>query len=285
MPSNWNLLLDFLYSHAMKPFETISKTRLSALRKLTQKKYRIESKKFLVEGLRSVEEAIASPWNIETVLMTPEFISAASHQNILQQMREKKISTYSISSKELNKITDTVHAQGIVAVVQQTLQSQANPDKLQSYNIIVAVDEIAEPGNLGTIIRTCDWFGVDAMLMSKNSVELFNPKVVRATVGSIFHIPIVAEVDMPSVLQKLRTKGFHIYTTVIEGGVDVTKVSWREKAVFVFGNEARGISADIVQLADTKIRIPRIGKAESLNVGIACGIVLASFRFHLSAKS
>lgn len=264
----------------MKSLEPVSKAKLTALRKLTQKKYRIENKKFLVEGLPGVEEAIASSWAVEGVLMTPEFVSSASHQGIVKQVGEKNISTFSISSRELDGITDTVQAQGIVAVVRQTSQPRAAIDKLQSYNFIVAVDEITEPGNLGTIVRTCDWFGVDTVLVGKNSVELFNPKVVRAAAGSIFHIPIISDVDIGSVLEKLRKNGFHIYTTVLEGGVDVTKVSWQEKAVFVFGNEARGVSADSVRLADTKILIPRIGRAESLNVGIACGIVLARVRFN-----
>jgi TrmH family RNA methyltransferase len=265
----------------MKSIQPISRAKLSSLRKLLQKKHRAESGKFLVEGARGVEELLASDWMTELVVMTKEFMD--SHGQLLSRLNENHILANTISSRDLRTISDTEHPQGVLAVVQQHGHRAATLEKLRK-GLIVVADEITEPGNLGAIIRTCDWFGVDAVVVSKDSVELFNPKVVRATAGSMFHFPIITDVETKLILQNLRDEGFDIYATVAHGGVDCSKVQWSEKAAVVFGNEAQGISEEIQRLADTKIQVPRIGKAESLNVGIACGVVLACVRLEVQPQ-
>jgi len=259
----------------MKSIQPLSKSKLSSLRKLLQKKYRVASKKFIVEGLRAVEEVLASDWKPETVLVTKSF--ADVHKELLRHIDEKNIPLYTITSRDLEAISDTEHAQGIVAIVHQRTYSVSLLENMQS-GVVAAVDEITEPGNMGTIIRTCDWFGVDGVVVSTNSVEVFNPKVVRAAAGSIFHVPIATDVRLQSVLANLKSRGFHLYVTVVDDGIDVTKAEWAEKAIIVFGNEARGVSEEIKNLADTKVFVPRIGRAESLNVGVACGVVLGCWR-------
>lgn len=259
----------------MKAIQPLSKSKLSSLRKLLQKKYRAGSKKFLVEGLRTVEEVLASDWNTEMVLVTKSF--ADGHDQLLKQVIETNIPLYTITSRDIETMSDTEHAQGVVAIVHQKKYGVSFLEDVQS-GIVVAVDGITEPGNMGTIIRTCDWFGVNGVIVSTNSVELFNPKVVRATAGSIFHVPIATDVRLQSGLAHLKRKGFHLYVTALDDGIDVSKVAWAEKAVIVFGNEARGVSEEIRDLADTKVFVPRIGRAESLNVGVACGVVLGCWR-------
>lgn len=259
----------------MKSILPLSRSNLSSLRKLLQKKYRHKSKTFLVEGLHSVEEALASDWKVEVVLVTKPFTEA--HEQLIGQIEQRNITLRSITSRDVEAISDTEHAQGVVAVVHQKKYNALFLENVGA-GMLVALDEVTEPGNLGAVIRTCDWFGVNAVMVSANSVELFNPKVVRATSGSIFHVPIITDVNMQSVLASLRSKGFRIYVTVIEDGVDVRNIQWSEKGVFVFGNEARGVSSQIKNLADALVCIPRFGRAESLNVGVACGVVLGSWR-------
>lgn len=271
----------------MKELPFISKVQVSDVRKLLQRKYRTETKKFLVEGWRSVAEAIASDWVVEMVLATSEFFADPAHRELFRRVQEKRIPTIQLQSKNVKKISDTVHAQGVAAVVLQKLYSRTILDVLNrdqrrslSGSVIVALDGVAEPGNMGTIIRTCDWFAVDALLTSTESVEIFNPKVVRSAMGSIFHLPIVSDIDLLSELERMKGRGIRVYASAVEKGEEIDKVLWHENVVIVFGNEARGVSENVMNIADKKISIPRFGKAESLNVGMACGVVLAMRRLY-----
>jgi TrmH family RNA methyltransferase len=141
--------------------------------------------------------------------------------------------------------------------------------------ILVAVDSLSDPGNLGTIIRTCDWFGVDGVLIGRNSVDLYNPKVVRASMGGVFHLRIVDDVDLLSTLSQAKNSGFAVYVTDAGGEAHFDRTNYSRKSVIVFGNEAWGISDQIRSLADVRVAIRRYGAAESLNVAVASGIVLS----------
>lgn len=262
----------------MKKLQPISKSKLSSVRKLLQRKYRTESKKFLVEGARNVAEALASEWTVELMLLRPDVLSDAHGQELLHRAVQKKVPSYQIAEEALAKISDTVHSQGIIAVVQQRLYDMSVFDASNLSSIVVALDGIMEPGNMGTVIRTCDWFGVDAILIGKESVEVFNPKVVRSAMGSTFHIPFVADVNLAWALEELKGKGFSLYATVAQEGERIERIQWKQKPIIVFGNEAHGVSRDVMRIADEMLTIPRFGRAESLNVGIACGVVLGLLR-------
>jgi TrmH family RNA methyltransferase len=181
----------------------------------------------------------------------------------------------SVSAHESEQLGDTVTSQGILCVVRaRDLSGIAVLAELAADACVVALDEVADPGNVGTIIRTCDWFGVGAVVLGGNSVELFNPKLLRSAMGSIFHLPVIHEPNFPAFLADAGQSGWQIWTTAANGGTLPPR--GRERKIILFGNEARGVSAEIASLASTIITIPRRGKAESLNVAVSCGVVLGA---------
>jgi TrmH family RNA methyltransferase len=136
---------------------------------------------------------------------------------------------------------------------------------------------VSDPGNLGTILRTCDWFGVDAVLLGKGCVSLYNEKVVRSTSGSIFHLPIYEDVDLLKTLPELKNNGFTLVSTVMDGE-SLIQTLLPEKTVLVLGNEAHGVNEAVKKISDRQVSIPRFGNAESLNVGVACAVFLSQWR-------
>ncbi|MBI5476600.1 MAG: RNA methyltransferase [Ignavibacteriales bacterium] len=262
----------------MKPFENIPQSLLKSYSKLTQKKYRQSERKFLVEGVRLVEEALKSDWEIESIVISNHGL--VKEVGTLTNLKiNKDVELFSCSEKDFKKLTDTVTSQGIIAIVKMKEYQLKNFwNKPSKRSVIVALDDVADPGNVGTILRTCDWFGVDGVLLSKDTVDVFNPKVVRGTMGAIFHIPIISDVDLVPMIDKGVKDGFKVITTILDGGKPLNKFAFPEKAIIVFGNEARGVSAEIQNLSYDSITIPKYGDAESLNVAISCGIILNSYR-------
>lgn len=256
----------------------ITKEKLKSIRKLSQKKFREIENKFIVEGSKIIREALASDWTTESVLVTNEFFSNPSNNDLFKIIEKEGVPVFQISPNDLDAMTDTVTAQGIAAIVQEKKTHNINLETLNlPDSVIVAVDRISDAGNLGTIIRTCDWFRIDALLIGQDSVELFNPKVVRGTMGSIFHFPIYRNVDLMRWLSNTKTLGYGVYTATMNGS-PLHSQNYSRKSVFVFGSESHGVSDEILTIADAKITIPKFGKAESLNVAVACGIVIANFK-------
>ncbi len=254
----------------------ITKQQLADIKLLLQKKYREESGKFIIEGWKSVQEAANAGVKIDTVLYDELRVE---NKKLLSWLQDHARRTYQVKSKELDSIADTVTAQGIVAVLPMfSGAEQIAPLFEKKTSTIVVLDGINDPGNLGTIIRTCDWFGVDAVVIGKNSVELYNPKVVRATMGSIFHLPIDEDADLQQFLALCKQQKYSIYSTVLTGSKDIRTVAFAERSVVVIGSESHGVSPEVSALADHRILIPQFGKAESLNAAMACGIILSSMK-------
>lgn len=254
----------------------ITKQQLADIKLLLQKKYREEAGKFIIEGWKSVQEAANAGVKIDTVLYDELRIE---NKKLLSWLQDHARRTYQVKTKELDSIADTVSAQGIVAVLPMfSGAEQIAPVFEKKSSTIVVLDGINDPGNLGTIIRTCDWFGVDAVVIGKNSVELYNPKVVRATMGSIFHLPIDDDADLKQFLTLCRHQKYSIYSTELTGSKDIRTVAFAERSVVVVGSESHGVSPEISGLADHKILIPQFGKAESLNAAMACGVILSSMK-------
>ena len=241
---------------------------------------------FIVEGWRAVEEVCAALNEIEILVCTKEADANRRFAPVLNMARKKSKEVLEASSKEFEFVADTVTAQGIAAVVKKRAVDTADVERKivqQDQAFVVALDQISDPGNLGTIIRTSDWFGIDAIVLSPNCVEPYNPKVVRSTVGSIFHLPILDcsdAVDLfAETMMKLKGNGFTIVGAEVSGNVDVRNYVWPKKSVLVIGNEARGISPEISKMLDARVAIPKFGRAESLNAGTAAGIILAHHSF------
>ena len=262
----------------------LSKSELKYLRSLSQKKFRDAERKFLLEGWRAVKDALNSTFKIELAAILPRYVENPDYETILHQLETRRVAVKEVTELELKQISDTVHSQGIVALVHQRRHDIRAIFDGKS-NLIVAADSIADPGNIGSILRTCDWFGVDAVLLGKGSVELYNEKVVRSTAGSIFHMPVVEDVDLAETLPKLRTNGFYIAATAGDGMSGYGSIEAMEKTAIVFGSEAKGISREVREAANTIARIPKFGQAESLNVGVVCGIILAHIKSNQNPKS
>ena len=196
---------------------TLSSNQLKQVTKLQQKKFREEEKKFFVEGFRGVEEAINSDWEIEMLITTAKSYSSDMGGKVFSAATKKRILPFEISEKEFAKLSDTENAQGILAIVhQKNFQLNAQNSLLYALrSTLIAFDSVNDPGNLGTMLRTCDWFGVDGILLGKNCVELFNPKVVRASMGAIFHLPIFVEQDLGKEIPTLKENGFHVATATV----------------------------------------------------------------------
>lgn len=255
----------------------LTKAKLKELKQLTHKKFRDETRLFLVEGVRLVHEAALSDFHIEEAFHTADLADHPLGPGVLEALRHKTQNIHLISSRELESLGETETVQSVIAVLRQR---QFSPEIMlrcpDAQCTLVAFDGIADPGNVGSMVRTCDWFGVDGIMIGRDSVELYNPKVLRATMGGVFHLPIAEEVDLLSTISKAKEAGFKVYVTDVNGETHYDHVTYDAKSLIIFGNEAWGVSDQVREMADVKLVIRRYGAGESLNVAVACGIVLSS---------
>ena len=233
----------------------ITKNQIKFIKSLSLKKNRIKEQLFIAEGEKIVSELLRSDFEIKNIYATKEW--KVSNDNITQ-----------ISNAELQRISNLKSPNKVLAVVQFK-----NHKIIKHDGITLVLDEINDPGNLGTIIRMCDWFGVKQIICSKNTVDIFNPKVVQSAMGSAFRVQ-VNYTDLENYLSDITTP---IYGAFMDGK-NLKEVKIPKSAHLVMGNEANGISAEINKLITDKVAIKNIGKsAESLNVAVATSILLHVF--------
>ena len=249
----------------------ISKKKIKYIASLNQKKFRLKENKFIVEGINSVEEGLNSNFKCEEIYYSNDF--ADKNLEVIKSILKIDTEKIQLTHSEFSKISDTKSPQGIAAVFQIPSRKKIINS---SDSIIVYLDNINDPGNLGTIIRTCDWFGVLTILLSKDCAEYTNPKAVRSSAGSIFHLSIYDDAS-PENLGELKNKDYQIFCSDLTGE-NIYEINFPEKLVLIFSNEAHGPSKEIPEIADKKISIPKSGKAESLNVAIAAGIILSQIK-------
>ncbi|MCX6142730.1 MAG: RNA methyltransferase [Ignavibacteriales bacterium] len=261
----------------------ITKNEIKYIRSLSQKKNRQTEQKFVVEGWRALKEVLNSASKVEIAGVLSRYLDDPDYKGILSKLEERGAVVRELTETELNALADTVHAQGVIAVVQQK-KGSLEPDVLKKASLVVVADAVSDPGNLGSIIRSSDWFNIDLLLLGKGCVELHNDKVIRSTVGSIFHLPIVEDIELLSTLRVLKKNGFCVIALSGDGKHSYEDQPMSGKLAIVLGSEAHGVSAEVRTLADDIVRIPKYGKAESLNVGVACGIVLARIRSQRETK-
>lgn len=248
----------------------ISKNDLQYYSSLLNKKFRKVENKFLVEGKKSVLEGVNSDYNCEVIFVTHKF--AEKNKDFLSELKNRKKNTVNLKQKEFQKISDTETPQGIAAVFAKP-NFQFSTKAISDKDISVVLDNISDPGNLGTIFRNCDWFGIKNILLSNNIVDYTNPKVIRSSMGSIFHISIYENVNQHH-LKKLKEEGFEVLCADIEGE-NVFNYKSEKKKILVLSSESHGLSKEIEKVSDKKICIPKIGNAESLNVASASAVLLA----------
>jgi len=237
----------------------LSKSQISLLKSLQHKKERKENGLFLVEGYKSVIEFINSSYQIEAIYHTASF--ASKMLNLSQ-----KINLYNISVTDIEKISSLKTPQEVIALVKIPLHPPLNNQKLrQKFSLVL--DGIQDPGNMGTIIRTADWFGIDNIICSEDTVDAYNPKVVQASMGSLSRIN-VHYADITSVLPQI---GLPIFGAMLNGE-NIYQTKFGNEGLIVMGNEGNGLRPEVERLISKAITIPRAGKAESLNVGIATAL-------------
>ena len=250
----------------------LSKSQIQLITSLRINKFRKKNGRFIAEGPKLVQELLLSSFAAETLCATEEWI----HEN--GSRIKKDVQLISITEKELNRISALKKPNQVLAVVKIPDQPEQLPD--MDKNLVLMLDNISDPGNLGTIIRTADWFGVQHIICSENCADVYNPKVVQATMGSIFRVKIQYQI-LKEILQSLPDE-IPIYGTLLDGN-NIYEADLEKNGVILIGNESHGISDNLLPLVKKKIRIPdyspeKSSSAESLNASIAAAIVLAEFR-------
>lgn len=236
--------------------------------KLERRRFRDDEGVFLIEGKKIFIEAQAAGLEIIQVLVTEKFL-----QQQTEFVREQKLQQFPImhlSENNLTRLAGTKTPQGIMAVIKKP---SIDLETIASSQVIVACENIRDPGNLGTILRTADWFGVKNILVSSDGVDPYNDKVIRATMGSLFHLNLFISVSFVSDCLVLKDKGFKIVVSrpEVQENFSPQKSS---KICLVVGNESEGTTPEVDQIADATYAIPRYGKAESLNVAVSFGIMM-----------
>ena len=237
--------------------------------KLHQKKYRADFNEFLVEGFKGVEEALNSGYPINYLIIDSRF--RESKQDLIKKAEGKGAEIFFCNKPEADKIKTTDTFPGILAVVKILPLSIG---KIAENGPIIILDRINDPGNLGTIIRTADWFGIQNILLSEDSVDLYSPKAVRSTMGSIFHIKAIESTNIVQSIEQLKKKGYNIIALDIKGD-SLENLESFPKSAYIFGSESHGIRNTLLDLADKKITIQGKGKSQSLNVAVSAGILMS----------
>lgn len=253
--------------------EALSKNRRKQIRALLRKKERRATGLFLAEGSRVCEAAAESEAEIASVLATPRYGKTQEEARVLSALLSRADESFACSDDDLRQVSDTESAQGILAVCRW---KETSLDDLlaKSPSLLVALDGVADPGNVGTILRAADWFGAQGVLLGCGCAEATNPKSVRASAGSIFHVPVLSGRPLAECLEALRRKGFRV--VVADAGGDPDWLGWRRgPSVLVMGSEARGVGPLTRETADAVVAVPRRGRAESLNVAMAAAVLLA----------
>ncbi len=246
------------------------------LSKLQQKKFRHEFAEFVIEGVKGVEEALNAGAEVLLVVVDGNRRAEENLTALIKLAETKKIPVEFCGYKDIDEIKSTETFPGILAVVEQP---EVSLEDLQGN--IICLDGIKDPGNLGTIIRTADWFGITGIILSEDCVDLYNPKVVRSTMGSIFRVKTFKSGGVKNDLKHLQKSGY-ILNGLVMTGKKIDKLDRRGKQIFILGNESHGIRQEVENILDKKYTIlgfhqsgGQAGRAESLNVAVAAGILMS----------
>jgi TrmH family RNA methyltransferase len=238
----------------------VSKNQIKLITSLQHKKYRIEHQLFIAEGIKVIQELLQSNFVLEHLFVT---------ENIFEKVTGTNKTL--INHQEMDKISALNSSSSCLAIFKMPTES-----KIENKGLLIALDDIRDPGNLGTIIRLCDWFGVKQLLCSEATVDVYNPKVIQATMGSISRV----NVNYIDLNEFITNTSIPVYGTFMNGA-SIYKEELPAEGVLIFGNEANGISSEIEKKIKNRIAIPRFGsiqQTESLNVATATAIILSEFR-------
>lgn len=242
------------------------------IKKLKDKKYRDMAKEYVIEGIKLVGEAIQEKAPIKQIILCDDCEKNAAIPKDLMYEIAKYECVY-VTEKVFRYLSEVQTPQGILAVIERNNQ---DTEIDYSQDIIVALDEIQDPGNLGTILRTVDSIGLTQILVSKGTADAYNPKVVRSTMGAIFRVKIIECEDLRQTLKEVKKHKFKIVVSSLQTENSIYDIPYHKK-VIIIGNEANGVEKEIQDMADEKVKIPMLGKTESLNASVAAGIILYEY--------
>lgn len=240
------------------------------IKKLKEKKYREEYGEFIVEGIKMIEEALQEKAKIKSIIICDDCKSQGTIPSDLMYEIAKLDCIY-VSEKIFNTITDVTNPQGIMAILEKP-QNDENVIDYSSSNYLI-LDNIQDPGNMGTILRTVDSLGLKQIIVSKGSADIYNLKVVRSTMGAIFRVKVIESENLVKTIKEMKKHKINIYATDLKTNKSIYDVNFSKSAIIV-GNESNGVSEEVLKEATERIKIPMIGKTESLNVAVATSIIL-----------
>lgn len=245
---------------------------VKSIRKLKEKKYRDIENSYVIEGIKLIKEAISENAKIKEIVVCEECINSGEiDKDTMYEIA--KYNVIYVTEKVFNAITDVKTPQGILAVIEK---NTSNKDIDYTQDIIIALDGVQDPGNMGTILRTVDSANLNQIIISKDSADCYNPKVVRSTMGAIFRVNIIEVDNLKETLEEVKKNKFKVMVTALDTNDSIYSVDYNRK-VIVIGNEANGVSKGVQAIADEKIKIPMLGKTESLNASVAGGIMIYEY--------
>lgn len=253
--------------------------KIKYTKSLLKTKGRNKEKKFIIEGYRILTLALECDAKLEYVFINEDFENKKDHQELLHQLEQKNIKIYKTTNKLFLEMVDTENTQGILGVLkykERDMVNNINDDD----KFVLILDRIQDPGNMGTIIRTADSAGVDAIILLKGCVDIYNPKVIRSTMGSIFNMNIINTTQEEAV-DVLKKQGFSIVSSYLQTDSYYHQTTYDGKIALVIGNEANGINEQLISESDKLIKIPIYGDAESLNAAISAAILMYEIKKYL----
>jgi len=242
------------------------------IKKLADKKYRDKNNCYIIEGIKLVEEAIQEDAQIEKIVICEECTKTAEISKSLMYEIAKFDCIY-VTEKIYKTLTQVINPQGIMAIIKK---NKERPIIKYDEDVIIALDDIQDPGNLGTILRTVDSIGLKQLIVSKGTADVYNPKVVRSSMGAIFRVEVIEVENLKETIETMKRNNFELVVTSLQTESSIYDIDYNKK-IIVIGNEANGVSQEIQDMADRKIKIPMLGKTESLNASVATAIILYEY--------
>ena len=254
--------------------------RVKYTKSLLKSKNRQKESKYIIEGYRILTLAIECEADLDYVFINETFEEKKEHKNFLNILEEKNIKVFRTTNKIFKELVDTENTQGILGVIKFKERKIEHNIKCDDKFILI-LDRIQDPGNMGTIIRTADAAGVDAIIALKGCVDIYNPKVIRSTMGSIFDMNII-HCTQEECLKELKSKDFKIVSSFLNTDNFYHETKYHDRTALVIGNEANGVNDDLIEASDLLVKIPIYGNAESLNAAISSAILMYEIKKHLS---
>lgn len=240
---------------------------IKEIKKLKEKKYREEKNCFIIEGLRFTEEAINSTFTMEYMFFSEDFLEREEGIQLLNKVN-KETKIYKVTREIFKTLCSTETPQGVLAVIKnKAIKVEEN------HGFYVLVDKVQDPGNLGTIIRTAHASGALGVILTRGTVDLYNEKTLRSTMGSIFKVPIIKDNNF-DFTKNLKARGFKLISSSLDTETNFYSLNLKENVIIAIGNEGNGISKEVYELTDLKAKLPMPGESESLNVAVAAGIMI-----------